>query len=323
MQITQHPAFRVPHSVLRTLCFVLCARARLTLALVVGLFCLSGASCPNMLRPVAPPMARALPPTPTLDQLIQVVNRNNAQIQSFWADHATLSGPGFPALRASLAFARPRFFRLHATSGLTGPEVDLGSNNDLFWFWVRRSEPPAIYFCRHDQFATSPARQSIPVQPDWLIEALGVAEIDPALPHQGPFPLQGDRLELRTIRETPDGPVTKVTIFDGAQGWILQQDVYNAQGLLLASATASGHRRDPLSNLVMPGVVVVNCPSAQFSLRIDLGAVQINRLAGNTADLWNMPFIQGTPAVNLADPRNFPPVAAQRPGVAPAYPGRQ
>jgi hypothetical protein len=274
-----------------------------------------------MLRPAVPSLPRVLPASPTLEQLIQVVNRNNSAIQSFYTDHATVSGPGFPALQASIAFQRPRFFRLHAKSSLTGPEVDLGSNPDFFWFWVRRSQPPAIYYCRHDQFAASPARHSIPVQPDWLIEALGVSEIDPALPHQGPYPLQGDRLELRTIRETPDGPVTKVTIFDGSQGWVLEQNIYNAQGCLLASAVSSQHRRDPLSGLVMPGLVLVNCPSAQFSIRIDLGPVQINRLSGNPAELWNMPNIQGTPAVNLAAPNNQP-MASQPPGVIPVPQGR-
>ena len=27
----------------------------------------------------------------------------------------------------------------------------------------------------------------IPIDPDWLIEALGTLEIDPSLPHQGPY----------------------------------------------------------------------------------------------------------------------------------------
>ncbi len=290
-------------------------RSWLLLLLVVGLFALSGASCPNMLRPQAPPLPRALPPSPTLDQLIQVVNGNNSRIQCFYTGHATLSGQGIPALSTRIAFWRPRFFRLYA-SDLTGGEVDLGSNPDLFWYWVRRAQPPWIYYCRHDQFANSPARHTIPVQPDWLIEALGVSEIDPGLPHQGPFPLQGDRLELRTIRESPDGPVTKVTIFDAAQGWILEQHILNAQGIPLASAVASQHRRDPLSGLVMPGVVVVNCPTAQFSIRIDLGPVEINRLAGNTTELWKMPQIPGTPAVNLANP-NIQPLASQQPAIMP------
>jgi len=296
-------------------------QSRLLLLVVVGLFALSGASCPNMLRPQAPPLPRALPPSPTLDQLIQVVNGNNSRIQSFYTGHATVSGPGIPALSTRIAFWRPRFFRL-ISSDLTGQEIDLGSNPDFFWYWVRRAQPPAIYFCRHDQFANSPARHAIPVQPDWLIEALGVSEIDPGLPHQGPFPLQGDRLELRTIRETPDGPVTKVTIIDGAQGWILEQHILNAQGITMASAVASGHRRDPLSGLVMPGVVVVNCPSAQFSIRIDLGAVEINRLSGNTASLWNMPQIPGTPAVDLANLNNQPVASSQAPSIMSPPPVR-
>ena len=51
---------------------------------------------------------------------------------------------------------------------------------------MRRNQPPAVYYCRHDQFAASQARQMVPFEPAWLIEALGVAEIDPGLPHQGP-----------------------------------------------------------------------------------------------------------------------------------------
>ncbi|MGW8258062.1 MAG: hypothetical protein ACWGMZ_11290 [Thermoguttaceae bacterium] len=300
-------------------------RAALALISITLLFAIGGASCPNMVRQPAPVLPRILPVSPTLQQVMQVVNGNNSRIQSFWTDQATISGPGFPVLRTSIAFQRPKLFRLQASSGLTGPEVDLGSNNDIFWYWIRHSEPPAIYYCRHDQFAVSPARYSIPIQPAWLIEALGVSELDPNLPHQGPFPLQGGRLEVRTIRETPDGPTTKVTILDGSQGWILEQNIYNAQGSLLASAVASQHRRDPLSGLVMPGVVVINCPAARFTMRIDLGAVQINRLSGNPCELWTMPTIAGTPAVDLAHPPNCPPVAqgVQTPGVSAQPPARQ
>ena len=100
-----------------------------------------------------------LPPSPTLEQVIEVVNRNNSQIRSFSTNRASISGSGFPSLRASVAFERPRRFRLRAETGLTGTEFDLGSNDELFWFWVRREQPPAMYYCRHDQFASSQARQ--------------------------------------------------------------------------------------------------------------------------------------------------------------------
>jgi hypothetical protein len=265
-----------------------------------------------MLQQYTNPMPRVLPPSPTLEQVIDVVNRNSSQIRSFSANRASLSGPGFPSLGTSIAFERPLRFRLRAGTGLTGTELDLGSNDELFWFWMHRNEPQAVYYCRHDQFASSPARQTVPFEPQWLIEALGIAEFDPALPHQGPFPLPNDRLQIRTIRETPDGPVTKITVIDGSQGWVLEQHLYDARRRLLASSVATRHRRDPLSGLVMPGVVTIHCPQAQMSMQIDLGNVEINRLSGDPASLWSMPNYPNAPLVNLADP-NFQPQAAQAP----------
>jgi len=278
-------------------------RRCLWLLIAAGLVSLSGAGCPQMLRPQTPPMARVLPTAPTLEQVIQTVNANNSRIHSFSTTQATLSGPGFPVLRANLAFQRSRRFRLRAETGLTGPELDLGSNDELFWFWVRRGEPPAVYYCRHERFAASPARHMVPIEPDWLIEALGIAEFDPALPHQGPITLPGDRIEIRTIRETANGPATKSTIIDAARGWIVEQHIYDAQGRLTASAVAEQHRRDPLTNLVMPRVVKINCPPAQFSMRIDVGNVQINRLPSSPGELWTMPVFQGAQVVDLSNPR--------------------
>lgn len=284
------------------------AAAILTLVLLA----VAGAGCKTFpwTQPTPPP-PRLLPPSPTLEQVIEVVNRNNSQIRSFSSTRASIDGPGFPSLRASLAFERPRRLRLRAETGLTGAEFDLGSNDELFWFWVRRNRPPAVYFCRHDQIATSEALRTMPIDPEWLIEALGVVELDPALPHQGPTPLPNDRLRIDTIRNTPEGPTTKITIIDGSQGWILEQHLYDARRRLLASSVASGHRRDPLSGLVMPTIVQINCPPAKLSMRINLGNVEINRLSGNTTALWTMPEYPGAPLVDLADPRFRAPPSSQ------------
>jgi len=289
---------------------------RLFLLIVLGLFATSGAGCPRMWQQYTNPLPRVLPPTPTVEQVVKVVNRNNSRIQSFSTNRASISGSGFPTLRASVAFERPRRFRLRAAaSSLTGAEFDLGSNDELFWFWVRRNQPPAIYYCRHEQFAVSPARQMIPIEPSWLVEALGVAEFDPALPHQGPYFLPNDRIRIDTVRDTPQGPMTKVTILDGSQGWILEQYMYDARRQLVASSVAGGHRQDPLSGLVMPAFVQIQCPSAQMAMRIDLGNVEINRLSGNSAELWTVPNYPDTPLVDIGDPNFRPPVG---PAPAPA-----
>jgi hypothetical protein len=317
LQMTKHES--VPRSSFGFRHSTFPSRRCCSLLLAAGLLALSGASCPRTWQRYINPPPRVLPPSPTLVQVIDVVNRNSAQIQSFFTNHAAISGPGYPSLSASVAFERPRRFRLRAATGLTGAEIDLGSNDELFWFWMRRNQPPAVYYCRHEQFATSQARLTMPFEPGWLIEALGVTEFDPALPHQGPTPLSDERLRIDTIRNTPEGPLTKITIVDSSQGWVLEQHLFDARHQLLASALADGHRQDPLSGLTMPTTVNVNLPPSKLSLRIDLGNVEINRLPGDRAALFSMPSYPGAPPVNLADP-GFRPPGAPAPMPSPGPP---
>lgn len=291
-------------------------RRLVLLSVLVGLLGVSGAHCPRRTPYYGDPLPRALPPSPSLEQVIDVVNRNNSQIGSYWTSRARLSGPGFPTLSASVAFERPLRFRLRADTALTGPELDLGSNHEHFWFWVKRNRPPAVFFCRHDQFHTGRARQMIPIDPYWLIEALGTAEFDRGLPHQGPFPASKDRLEIHTVRDTPEGPMIKSTVVDAIRGVVLEQRIYDPGGRLLASSVAAGHRRDPASGLVMPTSVDINCPPAQFSMRIDLGNVQINRLPSNPAGLWQMPNDPNLQFVDLCRPPAASPLSPP-PGASP------
>jgi hypothetical protein len=251
-----------------------------------------------------------LPPAPTLEQIFQQVNSNSRQIQSFAASRATLTGQGFPTLRASVYFERQRRFRLRAETAFTGTEFDLGSNEDAFWIWVRRNDPPALLYCRHDQYAQSAARRTLALDPEWLIEALGIVEFDPAQPHQGPTPQPNGRIEIRSVRQTPLGPTTKVTILDARQGRVLEQHLFDAQGQRLASAVSSQHRRDPLTALELPRVTDVSLPPSNLNFRLDLGNTEINRLSGDTSLLWKMPSYEGYPAVDLCDPRLQAPATA-------------
>ena len=84
-----------------------------------------------------PPEAFAGPPT--LENVIYVVNANTQRVQRLQTENATLRVEGIPALRANLAYEQPRSFRLLAQlSQFTGRELDIGSNDELFWFWVRK-----------------------------------------------------------------------------------------------------------------------------------------------------------------------------------------
>ena len=214
---------------------------------------------------------------------------------------------------------RPSRLRIQADTALTlGPELDLGSNDELFWFWFRGDPQQSVYYCRHDQFAQSAARQAIPIAPAELIDAMGLAQFDPALPHQGPNARADGKLEIRTIRETSQGPMTKITVVD-PRGWIAEQHFYDARGQLALSTVASKHRRDPLSNLIMPRVVIVTCPQQKFRLEVNLGNVQINAPSPAQPNLWTMPQYEGTRLVDLGDPNiQLEPAPAATPASYPA-----
>ena len=246
------------------------------------------------------PPPQILPPGAGLEQVIAAVNRNDAQISALFSSSATIRVPGYPTLKAKIAFQRPRNFRLKADG--FGPEVDVGSNDQFFWFWIKRSEPPAVYVCRHDQFPTSRARQMIPIDPNWLVEALGTLLLNPALPHQGPYPDKGNRIQIRTVYETPEGPNVRVTIVDSRSAWVMEQQIFDAQGRLRAKSIVEDYRLDPQTKLYVPTAVQVECPAAKFSMRVDLGAVQVNQLQGNPAELWTMPSYPGSRLVDLGDP---------------------
>ncbi len=284
------------------------------LGIVLGWVCLSGAQCPRAWMTPAP----ALPSTASLEQIVQTVNQNNRQIQSFSTAQAEMSAEGvWGTLRGPLAFERPKRFRFQGGTLVTGPEVDLGSNDEVFWIWMRRNPQRAVFYCRHDRFGQSPLRQVLPIGPDGLVEALGIEPIEPGLPHQGPFPTRNGALEIRTIRETEAGPITKITLIDPTRGAITGQYLFDAQGQVLASSVIQEFRRDPLTGLTIARKLELRAPQVGFAMKLDLGVVHINRLPGNPQALWTLPRYEDYPWVDLSEPGSGNALEVSTPRSAP------
>ena len=220
-----------------------------------------------------------------------------------------------------MAYERPQRFRLVAGLAISfaGNEVDLGSNDEVFWFWIHRNTPPAVYYCRHDEFASSPIRNSLPFDPHLVIEAFGLVQLDPNGRYEGPFPVRGG-YEIHTIRQTPEGPARKDIVIEGQQGLVVEQRIYDARQQLIATATTGRFHRDDYTGLIMPTLIQVRSPLQQFSMEITLAAVKINEPIGNPQQLWTMPIYQGSPPVNLCRPNRemFPgqPAAVSSPSGA-------
>jgi hypothetical protein len=275
-----------------------------------------------MTNPFAAPGPAApevLPEGASREQIVAAVNQNSSRVQSITVTNASITIPdmlGLPILNGNIAAERPGRFRLTAGTAVTGQEIDMGSNDELFWLWVRRNQPPAVYFCRHAQFAGSNIRQVMPVEPSWLLAALGMVDLNPTLVFDGPLPSPrgNGTVELRAWLPAVSGNLQRVMVIDARRAWVLEQHVYDQAGTtLLASAVAESHRYYPVEQVSLPERISIRLPTANLAMRINLGVVQINQLQNDRSQLWSLPTFEGYPQYDLGGAVPGTPL----PGVAP------
>lgn len=234
---------------------------------------------------------------PTLEEMVRVINQNSEPIRQLQADTASVSVPGLPSLRANLMVERPRNLRLRAQ--LLGPELDVGSNSELFWFWAKQNPRPAIYFARHDQFAQSQLRQQLPIDPVWMMEALGIVTLDDTMRLEGPLPAGPDRLEIRAFMPSPEGEIAKVYYVHAKYGWIVEQHLYGPQRQLLAIARSSRHQYFPLEKVSVPLQVQLIVPTAELNMTLQVSKYTLNNSQGDPNQLWTLPQMNGYQLVDL------------------------
>lgn len=254
-----------------------------------------------------PPIAFAV--LPSSAEALAAINANTQRIQSLQTQGAAVSLPGAPSLSTEIALERPANLRLRAGTQLLGPELDLGSNEQLFWLWAPRLPERVVYFARHDQFAMSRARQMLPIEPGWLIQALGLVEVEPQEVIAGPTLATGNRLELRTTVRGSDASYTRLLVLDAKYAWVLEQHLFDARGQRVASAHNSGHEFYTAENVSLPKRIEVQVPGGQLSLQLDVDRWAINQPLPDRQALFELPRSQlgSHPFVDIADPNFVPP----------------
>jgi hypothetical protein len=237
----------------------------------------------------------------TQAELVTYLNDNTQKIRAWRTNKATIVTRGggilVPRVGAMIAVESPRRFRLVATNPVTGGnEVDLGSNPDHFWFWNRRSEEKCVYQARHEPEPGQVRRFQIPFQPDWIMESLGVIEIDPEQELElRPGPAGSHTVFLWANRASPEGfKVRKVTAVDLCRGVIREHGLYDARGQLIARAVLTNHVRDRKSGAVIPQTIDLEWPQAKLGLTMTLSEIEVNpeRIPPS---IWEVPNIPDNP----------------------------
>jgi hypothetical protein len=301
------------------------ARSRVLLAAAVTAAlagCVSGGWGMKSILPIRSEPC-VLSPDVTAEDIIAHLNAHTSQMHGWSSSDVRIQVPGpggIPMkLEAMLAVEHPRNFRLRAKS-LMGDEADLGSNDERFWFWMRRSPDPYIFTARHDELHLVQERMPLPFQPHWLVEALGVVPLNArefTLERHG---TEAGKVHLVSDRLSPAGrPVRHIIVVDTCRGHIDEHSLYDERGRLIARATLERYKPCGNPGLALPHRIHLEWPETELKLALDMGAVQVNPHAPE--QMWALPqipnvyvFDMGQRLRNMRDTAELP--RDERPGRA-------
>lgn len=263
---------------------------------------------------------------PTQQQLLNHLARQTASVKQVDAS-VSVAMDGAPKLKGTLQIERP--LRLRLKAGVLGVDqmgVDVGSNNDLFWIWTRvpiPGQPPTLMFANHEQFKRSggAVRQAIPLEPSWLISALGLVDFSPNDFHQGPTLTPQGRLKLVTVNNAPAGRQYRISIIDANSGLIEQQSIYDQNRNLVAYTNSTRYKFYPQHNVSLPNRVDMHLftDGQEQKLTITTTGFNINSLFGDPNRMWKMPQPANVQRIDLSQvggaPASPPPPARALPVV--------
>lgn len=263
--------------------------------------------------------ARPAKPTEDFAQVIANLNANSQQIQSIRCDHVDVDGKAegqVYTVNAKMAFQRDNSFRL--VGRFAGKsEIDLGSNDQEIWFWIARATPPAVYFCKRDELAD--IRLNTPFQPDWLVEVLGAAQLDPKK-----FEMERSTPEYFTLvadERTPNGmPVIKRIVIDRKTSRIAGYELFASEqgNKKLFEAWVQEYYEDPTTKVFLPRKVRLEWPEANTNVTVSLRSnkILVNSITPELAEsLFRRGEYLNTEVVDLArfDPSSRQSSGAQKP----------
>ncbi len=255
-----------------------------------------------------PPIPVAFNNAPTLEQLTAAVNQNTENVRQIQSA-VKVSMDGVPAkLSGNLALEQPKNLRIQA--GVLGvPElgVDIGSNDSVFWVWSKASVggmEPVMLYSTHRDFASSNAAKLLPIQPQWITQALGLVSFDSNDEHSGPFARNDGRVEIRSRIKTPQGLVTRVVVMDPRFGVINQIAMYDSSNNRIAYANAFRYVYNHEHQVRLPRHLEIffNDPNTrkENKLSITLDNVSVNSFYGDRETIWTMPRPQDVRTIDVS-----------------------
>ncbi|MFO0814874.1 MAG: hypothetical protein U0796_16765 [Gemmatales bacterium] len=212
-------------------------------------------------------------------ELVTHLNKYSAPVQSVESDKLdiTVTQNGQPfGLDGKLAFQKGRNFRMVA-SAIGSTEADLGSNDQEFWFYMKRNDPPDLFFCSYNDLPS--AQIKLPLQPDWIAEALCVQELNPAEYEMFQFK---SGVELRKRITSNGEQLVKCILIANSgpnSGRVVMHRLVRAnnQEIWRAEITEYQLQKD-VGNYAIPYQVKITCPEHKVVVELKIKNCKVNQL---------------------------------------------
>jgi len=258
----------------------------------------TGCALKNFLVRKNAPAPRVLAFDATQDEILEHLNNERARLVGWRSTDVRITARGegivAPRLSARLSIESPRNLRLMASS-LRGDEVDFGSNNDRFWFWMRASKPKYILTGSHTALAQQPS-MPLPFPPSWLMEALGVIPLDPIGIQMLRDPATPDQVRLISAESLQGQQMQRIMVVDLRLGQITEHALYDANERLIASASMSDFRSSQ-AGTTLPHSIELNWPQTGTELALKINSIEVNPSMATAT--WEVPTYPNYRIVDL------------------------
>jgi hypothetical protein len=257
---------------------------------------------PQDKEPTTPPPGGV----PTTAALLDYLNDNSKRVQSLRCtdiDITASQGIQSFSIRGQMMAMKQRNFILSATA-LGSPVVDIGSNDNEFWFWSSKATPPYQFYCSYKDFEEGRVRElPFPFAPEWLLEVLSMGTY--SSPEK--FTVDADNKSVRLTEKTksPQGQLVRKVIVMNRRpvsapapqvtGFYLYDDTTQKE---ICSAQILEVILDRGSGALVPKKLALSMPSQGAKLTLTMSGMQVNPQL-NVASFTRQP-LQGVQSYDLA-----------------------
>lgn len=221
---------------------------------------------------------------------LDICNNRNKLIRNFQCDKmkivAWYNGMAYK-LNGDLFYEKENKFRMIIKS-LVGTEADIGSNEEMFWFWFKRMKPKGLYFAKHEDLHKTGMKT--PFNPLWIMKSLGLDQEE--MPKNARILQTDQSWIIKALTEDSNGRlVYKVVLFDKEimriKGYILQDAI--TQQTISASVISSYNTKwiDGLP-IFIPKEIAYSWYEEDVTMLFVLESSEVNHEINK--EYWNIPY---------------------------------